>query len=118
MSRVKRGSVHKNKRRRILKQAKGYYGAKSRLYSEAREAVDRAMAYAFHGRKLRKREFRRLWITRINAASREHGLSYSQFMNGLSVAGVGLDRKVLAQLAVEDPRAFEALADTAKNALA
>ena len=118
MSRVKRGSVHKNKRRRILKQAKGFYGAKSRLYSEARDAVDRAMAYAFHGRKLRKREFRRLWITRINAASREHGLSYSQFMNGLSVAGVGLDRKVLAQLAVEDPRAFEALADTAKNALA
>jgi len=118
MSRVKRGSVHKNKRRRILKQAKGFYGAKSRLYSEARDAVDRAMAYAFHGRKLRKREFRRLWITRINAASREHGLSYSQFMNGLSVAGVGLDRKVLAQLAIEDPRAFEALADTAKNALA
>jgi large subunit ribosomal protein L20 len=118
MSRVKRGNVHKNKRRRILKQAKGYYGAKSRLYSQARDAVDRALAYSFHGRKLRKREFRRLWITRINAASREHGMSYSQFMNGLSRAGVGLDRKVLAELAVEDPRAFQALADTAKNALA
>jgi large subunit ribosomal protein L20 len=118
MSRVKRGNVHKNKRRRILKQAKGFYGAKSRLYSQARDSVDKALVYAFHGRKLRKREFRRLWITRINAASREHGMTYSQFMNGLTLAGVGLDRKVLAELAVEDPRAFQALADTAKNALA
>lgn len=118
MARVKRGTVHKNRRRRVLRQAKGFFGAKSRLYSEAREAVDRAMVSAFRGRKLRKREFRSLWIVRINAASRVHGLSYSQFMNGLSRAGVGLDRKVLAELAFEDPRAFEALAATAKTALA
>lgn len=118
MARVKRGTVHKNRRRRVLKQAKGFYGAKSRLYSEAREAVDRAMISAFKGRKLRKRDYRSLWIVRINAASRIHGLSYSQFMNGLTRAGVGLDRKVLAELAVEDPRAFEALAATAKTALA
>lgn len=118
MARVKRGTVHKNRRRRVLKQAKGFYGAKSRLYSEAREAVDRALSAAFRGRKLKKRDFRSLWITRINAASRVHGLSYSQFMNGLSRAGVGLDRKVLAELAVENPRAFEALATTAKSALA
>jgi large subunit ribosomal protein L20 len=117
MSRVKRGNVHTKRRRRILKQAKGYYGAKSRLYSEARDSVDRALQFAFHGRKRKKRDFRRLWITRINAASRQHGLSYSQFINGLSKAGVGLDRKMLAELAVEDPRAFETLATTAKNAL-
>lgn len=117
MSRVKRGNVHKNRRRRILKQAKGYYGAKSRLYAEARDSVDRALQFAFHGRKRKKRDFRRLWITRINAASRQHGLSYSQFIAGLNMAGVGLDRKVLAELAVEDPRAFETLAATAKNAL-
>ncbi len=117
MSRVKRGNVHTKRRRRILKQAKGYYGAKSRLYSEAREAVDRALQFAFYGRKRKKRDFRRLWITRINAASREHGLSYSQFINGLSRAGVGLDRKILAQLAVQEPKAFEALTATAKNAL-
>ena len=115
MSRVKRGTVHTRRRRRVLKQAKGYYGAKSRLYSEAREAVDRAMQHAFHGRKRKKRDFRRLWITRINAASREHGLSYSQFINGLSKAGVGLDRKVLAELAVDDPKTFAALVTTAKQ---
>lgn len=117
MSRVKRGNVHTKRRRRILKQAKGYFGAKSRLYSEAREAVDRALQHAFHGRKRKKRDFRRLWITRINAASREHGMSYSQFINGLSIAGVGLDRKILAELAVNDPKAFEALTATAKTAL-
>ena len=118
MARVKRGNVHTKRRRRILKQAKGYFGAKSRTYSQARDTVDRALAYAFHGRKRKKRDFRRLWITRINAASREHGLSYSQFMHGLSQAGVGLDRKVLAEIAVEDPRGFEALATAAKTALA
>ena len=117
MSRVKRGNVHTKRRRRVLKQAKGYFGARSRLYSEARDAVDRALAYAFHGRKRKKRDYRRLWIVRINAASRTHGLSYSQLINGLTKAGVGLDRKVLAELAVEDPRAFEALATTAKTAL-
>jgi large subunit ribosomal protein L20 len=118
MPRVKRGVVHARRRRRILKQAKGYYGAKSRTYSQARDSVDRALQYAFHGRKRKKRDYRRLWITRINAASREHGLSYSKLIAGLSEAGVGLDRKILAELAVEDPKAFEALAATAKNALA
>ncbi len=117
MSRVKRGNVHTKRRGRILKQAKGFYGAKSRLYSEARDAVDRAMSFAFHGRKRKKRDFRRLWITRINAASRQHGLSYSQLIHGLNKAGVGLDRKVLAEIAVQDPRAFESIAATAKTAL-
>ena len=117
MSRVRRGTIHTRKRRHVLKQAKGYYGAKSRLYSEAREAVDRALQFAFHGRKRKKRDYRRLWITRINAASREHGLSYSQFIAGLKRAGVGLDRKVLAEIAVEDPNAFEALAAAARESL-
>lgn len=117
MARVKRGSVQSKRRRRILKQAKGYYGAKSRVYSEAREAVDRAMQFAFHGRKRKKRDFRRLWITRINAASRQHGLSYSRFMHGLREAGVELDRKMLAEIAVDDPQAFEKLTTTAKQAL-
>ena len=118
MARVKRGSVHTNRRRRILKQAKGYYGAKSRLYSEAREAVDRAMQFAYIGRKRKKRDFRRLWITRINAASRQQGLSYSRFMAGLKAAGVGLDRKILAEIAVEDPEAFAQLTAAAKESLA
>ncbi len=118
MARVKRGNVHTHRRRRILKKAKGYYGAKSRLYSEAREAVDRAMQFAYQGRKRKKRDFRRLWITRINAASREHGLSYSKFMAGLKVAGVGLDRKILAEIAVEDPETFAQLTAAAKESLA
>lgn len=118
MSRVKRGNVHTKRRRRILKEAKGYYGAKSRVYSEAREAVDRARQHAFHGRKRKKRDFRRLWITRINAAARKHGLSYSQFIAGLREAGVGLDRKVLAEIAVEDPNTFEKLTAAAKKSLA
>ncbi|MFQ5743131.1 MAG: 50S ribosomal protein L20 [Acidobacteriota bacterium] len=118
MPRTKRGSVHAKRRRRILKEAKGYYGAKSRLYSEAREAVDRAMQHSYRGRKRKKRDFRRLWITRINAASRQHGLSYSHFMAGLRRAGIGLDRKVLAEIAIEDPQAFAQLTSTAKQALA
>ncbi|HEX9698093.1 MAG TPA: 50S ribosomal protein L20 [Acidobacteriota bacterium] len=118
MPRVKRGNVHANRRRRILKQAKGYYGSDSRLYASARDAVDRAMQYAYHGRKRKKRDFRRLWITRINAACRQHDLSYSRFMAGLKAAGVGLDRKVLAEIAVEDPAAFEQLTATAKDSLA
>jgi len=118
MARVKRGNVHTKRRRRILKSAKGYYGSKSRLYSEAREAVDRAMQQAYQGRKLKKREYRRLWIARINAASRQHGLPYNRFMAGLKAAGVGLDRKVLAEIAVEDPKVFEELTSTAKQALA
>lgn len=117
MSRVKRGSKQARRRRRVLKQAKGYYGAKSRLFSEAREAVDRAMQASYVGRKRKKRDFRRLWITRINAAARQHGLPYSRFMSGLRQAGVTLDRKILAEIAVEDPDAFEQLTTTAKQAL-
>ena len=118
MPRVKRGSVHKNRRRRILKQAKGYYGSDSRLYASARDAVDHAMKYAYIGRKLKKRDFRRLWIIRINAACRQNDISYSRFIAGLHAAGVGLDRKVLAEIAVADPVAFEQLTATAKDSLA
>jgi len=118
MARVKRGNVHKNRRRRILKQAKGYYGSDSRLYASARDAVDRAMQYAYSGRKRKKRDFRRLWITRINAACRQNEISYSRFIAGLKAAGVGLDRKVLAEIAVEDPEAFARLTSTAKDSLA
>jgi len=118
MPRVKRGNVHKNRRRRILKRAKGFYGSDSRLYASARDAVDRAMQYAYTGRKLRKRDFRRLWITRINAACRQNDISYSRFMAGLKAAGVGLDRKVLAEIAVEDPETFAQLTTAAKDSLA
>jgi large subunit ribosomal protein L20 len=118
MPRGKRGSVHTNRRRRILKQAKGYYGADSRLYASARDAVDHAMQYAYVGRKRKKRDFRRLWIIRINAACRQNDISYSRFMAGLKTAGVGLDRKVLAEIAVEDPVAFQQLTSTAKDSLA
>lgn len=118
MPRVKRGNVHKNRRRHILKQAKGYYGSDSRLYASARDAVDRAMQYAYIGRKRKKRDFRRLWIIRINAACRQHDISYSRFMAGLRAADIGLDRKVLAQIAVEDPAAFERLTLAAKDSLA
>ncbi len=118
MPRVKRGNVHKNRRRRILKKAKGYYGSDSRLYASARDAVDHAMQYAYVGRKRKKRDFRRLWISRINAACRLHGISYSRFMAGLKAADIGLDRKILAQIAVEYPEAFEQLTVSAKDSLA
>jgi len=118
MPRVKRGNVHKNRRRRILKQAKGYYGSDSRLYASARDAVDRAMQYAYSGRKLKKRDFRRLWITRINAACRQNDISYSRFIAGLKAAEIGLDRKVLAEIAVEDPETFAQLTSAAKDSLA
>lgn len=118
MARVKRGSVHKNKRRRILKKAKGYYGSDSRTYTSARDAVERAMQYAYHGRKRKKRDFRRLWITRINAACRQNEISYSRFIAGLKAAGIGLDRKVLAEIAVEDPQTFAQLTTAAKDSLA
>jgi len=115
MPRVKRGVAAKRRRNRILGEAKGYYGARSRLLKTAREAVEKGWKYAYRDRKQRKREFRALWIARINAAAREHGLSYSRFMHGLSQAGVEVDRKVLAELAVSDPKAFGALAETAKS---
>ena len=101
---------------RVLKRAKGYYGARSKLYRVAREAVEKAAVYAYTGRKQRKRQFRSLWIARINAAAREHGLSYSRLINGLKRAGVEVDRKILAQLAIEDPKGFGELAELAKKA--
>jgi large subunit ribosomal protein L20 len=118
MPRVKRGVAAKKRRDRILRQARGYYGARSRLLKTAREAVEKGWKYAYRDRKQRKRQFRALWITRINAAAREHDLSYSRFMNGLQKAGVEVDRKVLAQLAVSDPKAFGDLAELAKSKVA
>ena len=117
MPRVKRGTVRRAKRKKLLARAKGFYQTKSKLYRAAKQAVDTALKYAFVGRRLRKRDFRRLWVTRINAAARENGLSYSQFIKGLSLAGVTLDRKMLADLAVSEPAAFAALVTQAKNAL-
>jgi large subunit ribosomal protein L20 len=108
--------VRRAKRKRLLSRAKGYYQTKSKLYRAAKEAVDKALGYAFVGRRLKKRDFRRLWIVRLNAAAREHGLTYGQFINGLKTAGVTLDRKVLADLAVTQPEAFAALAARAKSA--
>ena len=118
MPRVKRGSLRRAKRRRILARAKGFYQTKSKLYRAAKEAVDTSLAYAFVGRRRKKRDFRRLWVIRINAAARQHSLSYSQFMNGLKTAGVTLDRKALADLAVREPSAFAHLAARAKEARA
>ncbi len=117
MPRVKRGSHRLNKRRRVLAKAKGYYLAKSKLYRYAREAVDRADRFAYVGRKLKKRDFRSLWITRIGAAAQSHGLNYSQFIHGLKIAGIDLNRKMLAEMAVRDPQGFGQLAASAKRAL-
>ncbi len=117
MPRVRRGTKRHNKRRKILKQAKGYYGTRSKAYRIAKQAVDRALAFSYRDRRQRKRQFRRLWITRINAAARANGLSYSRFMDGLKKSGSQLDRKVLADLAVREPQAFSRLAETAKDAL-
>ncbi len=116
MPRVKRSVVARKRRRRVLKKAKGYYGARSKLYGVAREAVEKAGVYAYRGRKQRKRQFRSLWIARINAAAREHDLSYSRLINGLKKAGVEVDRKILAQLAIDDPKGFGELAALAKKA--
>ena len=118
MPRVKRGSLRRNKRRRLLARAKGFYQTKSKLYRAAKEAVETSLAYAYVGRRRKKRDFRRLWVIRINAAARLHGLSYSRFMHGLEQAGVGLDRKALADLAVRDPAAFAHLATQAREARA
>ena len=117
MARIKGGVNAKKKHRKIMKLSKGYYGAKSKLFRPANEAVMRALRSAYVGRKLKKRDMRKLWITRINAAARMNDMSYSRFMNGLKGAGVTLDRKVLADLAMNDAAAFTKLAETAKNAL-
>ena len=117
MPRVKRGTKRVAKRRRILKLAKGYYGTKHNAYRIAMQAVDRALAFSYRDRRQRKRQFRRLWITRINAGARQNGLSYSRFMNGLKNQGCALDRKVLADVAVRDPGAFSQIADLAREGL-
>lgn len=116
MPRAKGGPKTRARRKKVLDLAEGYWGAKSRLFRSATEAVDRALKYAYRDRKARKRDFRRLWIARINAAARQNGLSYSKFIAGLSNSGIGLDRKILAELAVSDPVGFAKLADTAKSA--
>jgi large subunit ribosomal protein L20 len=117
MPRVKRAVHAHKKRRKVLEQAKGYWGLKHSNYRYAKEQVDRSLVYAYRDRKTKKRMFRRLWITRINAAARANGLSYNQFVSGCNRAGIELDRKVLAELAVYDPAAFAAIAERAKAAL-
>ena len=117
MPRVRRGNRRLQYRKKILKRAKGYYGARGRLFKTAEEAVEKAGVYAYTGRKLRKRDFRRLWITRINAGARDHGLSYSQLINGLKKADVGLNRQMLAALAVDDRSGFGAVVEAARRAL-
>ena len=116
MPRVKRGTVRRAKREKLLTLAKGYYANKSKLYRFAKEAVDRALKSAFVGRRRKKRDFRRLWVVRINAAARKNGLSYGQLISGLKAAGVGLDRKSLAELATSHPAAFASLAQQAQQA--
>ena len=117
MPRVKRGVTAHAKHKKVLKKAKGYYGARSRVFRVAKQAVTKAGQYAYRDRRQRKRQFRALWIVRINAAARECGLSYSRFMNGLKKAAIDVDRKVLADIAVHDKAAFAALAEKSKAAL-
>ena len=117
MPRAKRGNKRLERRKKILKLAKGYRGTKSKLYRSAKESVERGLNFAYTGRKLKKRDFRSLWIVRIGAAARVNGLNYSQFMHGLKLAGVELDRKVLADLAANQPDAFKEVAVQAKTAL-
>jgi large subunit ribosomal protein L20 len=117
MPRAKRGNKRLERRKKILKLAKGYRGTKSKLYRSAKESVERGLNFAYTGRKLKKRDFRSLWIVRIGAAARLNGLNYSQLMHGLKLAAIDLDRKVLADLAVNQPEAFKEVALQAKNAL-
>jgi len=117
MPRAKRGNKRLERRKKILSRAKGYRGTKSKLYRSAKESVERALNFAYTGRKLKKRDFRTLWIVRIGAAARLNGLNYSQFMHGLKLAGIELDRKILADFAAKEPAAFAELASQAKVAL-
>jgi large subunit ribosomal protein L20 len=118
MSRVKRGVNAKEKRRKILKLAKGYFGARSRLLRTATEAVDRAMKYAYRDRRVRKRDFRKLWIARINAAARSQNITYSRLIDGMNKAGVEINRKILSDIAIHDPQAFSEIVNVAKGNLA
>ena len=117
MPRVRRGPKRAQKRRKILKLAKGYYGARSKAHRVAKEAVERAGAFAYRDRRQKKRQFRRLWVARVNAAARANGLTYSRLIDGLKKAGSDLDRKMLADLAVRDPRAFARVVEVAREAL-
>ena len=117
MARVKRGVIARARHKKVLKQAKGYYGARSRVYRVAVQAVTKAGQYAYRDRRNKKRQFRQLWIVRINAAARQNGLSYSRFINGLKKASVEIDRKILADIAVHDQNGFAGLVETAKGAL-
>ena len=117
MARVKGATTTRRRHKKILKLAKGYFGGKSKLYRTANEAVMKSLQYAYIGRKLKKRDFRSLWITRISAAAQANGINYSRFVNGLKKANIDLNRKVLAELAVSDPAAFAAIAEKAKAAL-
>ncbi len=118
MPRVKNSVASRNRRKKTLKLAKGYYGSKHRLYRTANEQVMRSLRYAYRDRKQLKREMRKLWITRINAAARMHDLSYSQFMHGLKIANINVNRKMLSEIAIHDPKGFESIADQVKVALA
>ena len=117
MARVKGGNVSKNRRRKVLKQAKGYFGSKHRLYKTAQEQLFHSGEYAYRDRKQNKRNFRKLWITRINAGCRQNNISYSKFINGLNKAGITINRKMLSELAINDPAAFTNLCETSKLAL-
>ncbi len=117
MPRATNGPVTKARHKKVLKRAKGFQGARSRQFKKAKEAITKAMKYAYRDRRNRKRDFRALWIVRINAAVREQGMTYSRFINGLLKAGVEVDRKVMADLAVNEPAAFAKLVETAKNSL-
>ncbi len=116
MSRVKRGVTTHARHRKVIKAAKGYYGRRKNTFRTANQAVEKAGQYAYRDRKVRKRSFRRLWITRINAAVREHGMTYASFINGLTKAGIEVDRKVLSDLAIREPDAFKAIVDKARAA--
>jgi large subunit ribosomal protein L20 len=118
MARVKRGVIARKRHKKVLKQAKGYYGARRKVFRVAKQAVTKAGQYAYRDRRQRKRQFRRLWIARINAAARLNGLTYSRFINGLNKAGIEVDRKMLSDIAVHDAAAFSAIAEKAKAALA
>ena len=117
MARVKGALATRKRRKRVLKLAKGYFGAKSKLFRTANEAVMKSLTYAYAGRKQKKRDFSRLWITRISAAAKLNGINYSQFMNGLKKAGIEMNRKMLSEIAISDPEAFSALVEKAKAAL-
>jgi large subunit ribosomal protein L20 len=116
MPRVKRGTKRRARRKKILERASGYFLTKSKLYRSAKESVERGLKFAYAGRRQKKRQYRSIWIVRIGAAARQHGMSYSQLINGLKKSGIELDRKILADLAVNDPQGFAALAETARKA--